>query len=60
MNLYLHLKWLFRKLSNSFLKQEEQSVVVLTRERCRTANISSRHYMYSIKVEKPNEPAGAF
>ena len=34
------------------LPQTEQSVILLTRERCRTVSISSRHHMYSIKVEK--------
>ena len=43
-----------------FLPQAEESVILLTRERCRTVNISSRQRMYSIKVEKLSEPAGTF
>ena len=42
------------------LPQAEESVILLTRERCRTVNISSKHHMYSIKVEKQSEPASTF
>ena len=42
------------------LPQAEQSVILLARERCRTANISSRHHTYSVKVEKLSEPAVTF
>ena len=56
MNIYLHLKWLSRMLSDrSFTTQAEQSVILLTRERCLTVIISSRHHTYSIKVEKQSE-----
>ena len=62
MNQYLHLRWLFRMLSHRFLflPQAEQSVTLLTRERCHTVNISSGHLTYSIKVKKLSEPAGTF
>ena len=33
---------------------------MLTKERCCTVNISSGHHRYSIKVEKPSEPASTF
>ena len=42
------------------LPQAEQSVILLTKERCHTGNINSRHDMYSIKVDKPSEPAATF
>ena len=41
-------------------RHAEQSIILLTRERCRTVIISSRHHTYSIKVEKLSEPAGTF
>ena len=43
-----------------FLPQAEQSVILLARERCRTVNINARHRKYSIKAEKPSEPAITF
>ena len=61
MNLYLHLKWLFLEcFQNDLLTEAEQSVILLTRENCCTVNINYRHYMYSIKVEKPSEPVSIF
>ena len=48
-------------LSNCcFLSQAEQNVILLTRERCHTVNISSGHLTYSIKVKKPSAPADTF
>ena len=44
------LKW----LQTDFLTQVEESVIVLTSERSRTVDISSRHHTYRIKVQKPN------
>ena len=55
---YLHLKWLFKNTFKPFLPQVEQSVILLTRERCYTVNISSRHRKYSINGDKPSNPAG--
>ena len=43
-----------------FLPQAEQSVILHTRERCHTVNISSRHLTYNIKGEKPSEAEGTF
>ena len=47
-------------LLNYFLPQAEQSVILLTRERCHAVNIIFGHLTYSIKVKKPSEPAGTF
>ena len=42
------------------LPQTEQSVILLTREKCLTVSVGFRHHTYSIKVEKPSEPASTF
>ena len=52
MNLYLHLKQLFRTLSNCFLPQAEQRVILFTTERCHTVNISSKHLTYRVLGQK--------
>ena len=44
----------------NFLPHVEQSVILLTRERCRIVNINSRHHTYSFKAEDTGEPAGTF
>ena len=38
----------------AFVPQAELSVVLLTREKCHTVNISSRHLTYRINVKKPS------
>ena len=60
MNQYLYLQCFFGMFLNYFLPQAEQSVILLTRERCHAVNIIFGHLTYSIKVKKPSEPAGTF
>ena len=57
---YLHLKWLLECFQTDVLPQAKQSVILLTKERSHTFNISFRHHTYSIKIEKLSEPAGNF
>ena len=63
-NLYLHVKWLFLEcFQTAVLQQAEYSVILLTDKGVRlivSSSSGARHRTYSIKVEKPSEPAGTF